>query len=173
MPYTLLQAKTPSALSDQLNGVLLGSWPLRTVRSDGPKGSNSEEVFLALNGLKLEFTTPVVTVTFASADPVTIADMLTELNTQVQAADVNFLATAVAANDAPGTLNPPHKRLRMVTTTPAGLVIDLAPASSTAAYPLGFPTGTLRTLSAAPVDSTKIVFGGDTISGGHYIILAP
>jgi hypothetical protein len=121
----------------------------------------------------MEFTTPLVTVTFASVDPVTIADMLTELNTQVQAADANFLATVVAAHGAPGSLNPPSKRLKMVTTTAAGLVIDLAPAASTAATVLGFPTGVGRTISAAPVAAADIVFGGDSVSGGHYIILAP
>jgi hypothetical protein len=140
---------------------------------DGPQGSNSEEVFPTLNGKTLEFTTPVVTVTFATANPVSIADMLTELNTQVQAADANFSASVVAGHWAPGSLNPPSKKLRMVTTTAAGLVIDLDPANSTAATLLGFPSIASRTISAAPVDSTKIVFSGDSISGGHYIILAP
>jgi hypothetical protein len=129
----------------------------------------TEEVINGLNGLTLVFTTPAVTVTFATADPVPVSDMIGEIDTQVKAADVNFEGFLVSSASAPGTLNPPSKRIKMLTGTPAGLIINLA--ASTAAAKLGFPTA--GTLSGIPIDSTKIVGGGDTISGGLYIVLAP
>lgn len=179
MPYKLIQAQSPTELVDLMDGPIYGALPLqiqRVVASPYTEPQTYEYVFPVLNGLKMVFTTPVVTVTFATADPISIADMLSELNTQVQAADANFIATVVDAETAPGTLNPPQKRLRMATSTPAGLVLNLDDDPvlvSTAASVLGFPTADDRTVAGAPVDSTKVVFGGDSISGSHYMFLAP
>ncbi len=168
MPYSVILTQTPTDMVDELNGVLRAPNVLQVQQPLDDVGD--EEVFEGLNGLTLEFNVPVVTVTFASADPVTLSQMLTELNTQVQVADPNFVASIENAKTAPGT-TPPAKRLKMSTTTAAGLTIDLDPATSTAAERLGFPRATGRTLSKAPIDRTTIVTAGDSISGSLYIIL--
>jgi len=168
MPYTILQAQRPTHMVDILNGVIF-SKPIQSRRIDGPKGHGTEEVIDGLNGKTLVFTTPVRTVLFATADPVPVSDMLAEIDTQVRLSDALFEAALVSSGVAPGTLNPPSKVLKFQTGDAGGLAIDFA--SSTAAALLGFPTS--GSLSRAMVDSTKIAGGGDTISGGLYIILAP
>jgi hypothetical protein len=154
---------------DLLNGAIFARRSIQSERIDGPAGSGSEEVIDGLNGLTLVFTTPAVTVTFATADPVPVSSMIGEIDAQVKFVDANFEGLLLADGAAPGTLNPPGKRIKMLTGTAAGLVINLA--TSTAAAKLGFPTS--GTLSGIPIDSTKIVGGGDTTSGGLYIYVAP
>ncbi len=166
MPYSVIQAQTATALVDELNGVLRAPNALQIYE---PR-DHSEETFINLNGLTLEFTTPVVTVTFATVDPISLTDAVDEINTQVQSADANFEAKVEYAKIYPGSVRP-QKRLTFQTSTAAGLVVDLDSATSTAAEKLGFVRDTGLTLSKAPVDSTSIVSAGDTISGSHYVII--
>jgi hypothetical protein len=170
MPYTILQAERPTQMVDILNGVILARHPIQSERVDGgPMVPATEEVINGLNGLTLVFTTPAVTVTFATPDPVPVSDMIGEIDTQVKVGDALFEGFIIGSTLAPRSLNPPGKRIKMLTGTAAGLVLNLA--TSTAAAKLGFPT--TGTLSGIPIDPLKIAGGGDTISGGLYIIVAP
>lgn len=155
MTFTMLQTRTPSEMELLLKGPVTAL--RRIVIQDG--------VFDTLNGKTLVFEDPSVTVTFATADPVSVSDALDEINAQVQAVDPNFLAVLVASAHLPGEV--PGQKLRMVTSTPIGLTIDLA--SSTAASRLGFAvTGEI---SGFPISPFKIVGNGDSISGGLYVIV--
>lgn len=160
MPYTVLQAQTPAAMVDLLNGVVRGDLIQYSVAPDG------SDFIPDLNGKTLEFTLPLVTVTFATANPVSLAAALGEINTQVQAADVNFIAYLELAKDhGPGNLKQPKKRLVFQTDTAAGIHIT----GGTARDELGFASDRQN---AATV-STTIVAGGDNFSGGLYVIKAP
>lgn len=169
MPYSKLETKTANEMVDVLNGVIRTE-PLQIRQPyESETDPGGEEVFDGLNGLTLVFTTPAVTVTFnANPDPITVSEMLTELNTDVQAVESTFLAKIRNADQYPQSV-PPTKILTMETDTAAGIVINLA--ASTAASRLGLPTS--GTLTKARIDSTKVLTAGDTISGGMYIILSP
>ena len=170
MPYELLQTQTPTEMVQLLNGIIFAPKAVASRRVDGgPMVPATEEVIDGLNGLTLVFTTPAVTVTFATVNPVKVSDMLDEIDTQLKVADALAEVGLVNNHTAPGSLNPPGKRLTLVTSTPAGLALNLT--TSTAAALLGFKTA--GTLTRALIVSTRIVGGGDTISGGHYVILAP
>lgn len=161
MPYELLQAASPKEMVSLLNGEIRGT----AIESAKDFGSSVEYV-PGISGLTLVFTTPSVTVTFATANPAPLADIVTEINTQVQAVDSNFTARLEITRDTgPGDVRLPKKRLVLTTTTAAGLVLS---ATGTAMSALG-----LSATTVAPVNQTRIVFGGDTISGGLYIILTP
>lgn len=166
MPYTYLQADSPRAMVDLLNGVVRGDEITYRVAENG------DRLLDGAIGSTLEFTNPSVTVTFT--DPgdgeLEVDEALTQINTQVQAVDANFIARLELAKDkAPGLINSnqTQPRLRFVfqTDTAAGVSVT----GGTYRDQLGFQNNR----AAEPTVSTDIVAGGDTMSGGLYIIIAP
>jgi hypothetical protein len=156
MGYQAYIAQDPREMAFILNGGYRAPRPAQVY----PLGADpSQLVFEGMNGLTLVFTTPAVTVTFATANPASAVDILAEINTQAQAVDANFQASLLAEPNG-------VRRLQLVTTTSGGFVLNAA--ASTAAAALGLPdTGTLTSPS---VDPTSHFHGGDLISGGLYVI---
>lgn len=166
MPYTYLQAGSPREMTDRLNGVVRGDEITYRVAENG------DRLLDGAIGSTLEFTTPAVTVTFT--DPgdgeLEVGEALAQINAQVQAADANFVATIeLAKNKAPALINANQTkpRLRFVFQTDTAAGLDITGGSYR--DQLGFPNDR----AAAPVVATDIVAGGDTMSGGVYIIVAP
>jgi hypothetical protein len=157
MSYQILQARTLDALTLLLNG--------------GISGKTNVVGTLDLDTLTLIFTSPVAqTVTFSGT-----ALAPEDIVAQIEAANVGLVGvprilTTKVGTPAAGRVPQLQRVLHLSEGTSGVVITNIGTANSL----LGFPTVALDPgLTGTPVDPTKIVGGGDTNSGGYYVIVSP
>ena len=153
--YDILTGRTKQELLDQLNGLIVGKVNLQ----DGAD----------VNGLALIFAAPAaITVTFTDPDTVTLAQIVDEINTAAGLAGVASIKTVKTGSGGDGRQPVLDRRLSLV--DPAGSGVTITLAGSTAAAALGIDASNIV---GAVVDPTKVISGGDHISGHYYVIISP
>lgn len=155
MQYTIKTGTRASDLAAVLSGRMLSRSPLTTL----PAGLNTKTLI---------FTTPSVTVTFST--PTDLADVVSQINTQVQAVDPGFVAKLISASvSLAATSGGIAQLIQFLPGREAGIVLS---DTGTANSSLGFSvTSGDSSLSAYRVGESSIVTFGEQYGGGSFALV--